>query len=321
MRAVHESAYKPKLTGETKFVVNIRPINHNGAALSSTIAAANNNNNNIGASEVNRRVSSQESRVKSSSSGVNHMLLSKTQAKCGPICTVISLIAAVLLISGSIYLHLRQKPHLGRLHHNSPEKVVASTPEAIKVPTSATAPLMASASLPGATRESEIFTASAATAKASATTARDSTETSRVWQIMNGGGGARHITEACMQCICRTATECRPAVCGNNMDCGVFRISRPYWLDAGMPALEGDEGSTDNTNTTYGRCVNNMYCATRVVAAYINKYARDCNRNGVIDCRDHIALHLLGPTGCLQSEGVLPQVFARRMEDCFAEYD
>lgn len=141
MRTVHESAYKPQLTGETKFIVNIRPISHNGAALSSTYAAVANNNKNAthGTMAANRtnadlydiRLEAGAGAVaeagisiatdvgaatRSNSKGLNQHYCFE-EMKWRRICTVSSLIVAFLLISGSIYLHLRQEPHLGRLHH------------------------------------------------------------------------------------------------------------------------------------------------------------------------------------------------------------
>ncbi|XP_053955328.1 uncharacterized protein LOC128861310 [Anastrepha ludens] len=325
MRTVHESAFKPKLSAETKFIVDIRPANHNAAALNSVNAVANNNMNS-NPLEVNAtNGGGHNGLVVDAAVGAHRRLSgnggvsgssrnSKAEVNWHRVFTVSSLFVSLLLISGSIYLHLRQKHHLGRLHHDQHSPAagsVATTPTTIDAHSSASVPASSGAPSAAAATSGNSFTTSSVTA-AKASQPR--------WNALpDMDSRSRHITEACMQCICETTTECRPATCGNNVDCGVFRISRPYWLDAGKPALEGDEHNNSNTTKTYYHCVNNIYCATRAVAAYISKYARDCNGDGIIECRDHIALHLLGPRGCAQSEWNLSPVFVRRMEDCLAE--
>ncbi|XP_036337765.1 uncharacterized protein LOC118747747 [Rhagoletis pomonella] len=462
MRTVHESVFKPKLMAETKFIVDIRPVNRNAAALSSAnatataaAAAANNNNTlpsplavnttNLGHVGVGVDVGTGAHRGLNGNGvggggggggGAGNSRNSRAEVNWRRVFTVSSLIVSLLLISGSIYLHLRRKPHLGRLRHEQqqqqhisvaggvaaalvapledkhlpptsaftinnkltslklpyspalqtqlsatplspqsstirtlirsdftqpiPEEsvdfaqtlvvvhannynnndaatitadnnnghavlatlTVASTPDAI---TSATisAPL-ASARPPSVAATTSGNSFATHNSGAMATTSMVSIDSAPRWNAPSvvTDTRSRHITEACMQCICATATQCRPVTCGNNIeDCGVFRISQPYWLDAGKPALEGDESYASNTTTTYAHCVNNIYCATRTVAAYISRYARDCNGDGVIECRDHIALHLLGPSGCAQSEGELSPIYVRRMADCLAEYE
>ncbi|XP_017468798.1 PREDICTED: uncharacterized protein LOC108360845 isoform X3 [Rhagoletis zephyria] len=362
MRTVHESVFKPKLMAETKFIVDIRPVNRNAAALSSAnataaaaaAATANNNNTlpsplavnttNLGHVGVGVDVGTGAHRGLNGNGigggggggggagGAGNSRNSRAEVNWRRVFTVSSLIVSLLLISGSIYLHLRRKPHLGRLRHEQQQQQqqqhvsvaggVASTPDAI---TSATisAPL-ASARPPSVAATTSGNSFATHNSGAMATTSMVSIDSAPRWNAPSvvTDSRSRHITEACMQCICATATQCRPVTCGNNIeDCGVFRISQPYWLDAGKPALEGDESYASNTTTTYAHCVNNIYCATRTVAAYISRYARDCNGDGVIECRDHIALHLLGPSGCAQSEGELSPIYVRRMADCLAEYE
>nr|XP_036220825.1 uncharacterized protein LOC106626589 [Bactrocera oleae] len=328
MRTVHESVYKPKLTADTKFVVNIRPINHIGAALSSTNAAAANNNNNAirGSLAMNTKnadlngvrleaganagaaiptTGGDGAATRNYSKGDNqHNRIS--EMKWPRICTVSSLIVAFLLISGSIYLHLRQKSHLGRLHHETKSRIlpgVASAPIENNTPFSSRPP-------PTAAR---LFVHEPRAVISTKTTSATSTTS---W---TQEAGTRKITEACIQCLCETVNLCRPTKCRDDVDCGVFRISHLYWLDAGKPTIDDDESSKSNVNTMYTDCVNNMDCATRAVTAYTSKYARDCDGNGAINCRDHIALHLLGPTGCTKSKGMLAFSFEQRIEACLAE--
>lgn len=47
-----------------------------------------------------------------------------------------------------------------------------------------------------------------------------------------------YISEACFQCLCETVSECKPAIC-IDVPCGLYKISKRYWLDAGAPTLEG----------------------------------------------------------------------------------
>ncbi|XP_039965305.1 uncharacterized protein LOC120777834 [Bactrocera tryoni] len=328
MPTVNESAFKPKLTGETKFVVNIRPIYHNGAALSSTNAAAANKNNNASHDSLSVNTRNADVNDIRHEAGANAGAAIPTAAGDGAatqskskdvnqykrisqmnwprICTVSSLIVAFLLISGSIYLHLRQKPHLGRLHHET--KTQDGSPGVASAGVEDNTPIAQHP--PVADR---LFVHEP-TAVISTETSSATSTTSRT-QAAN----TRHITDACVQCICETVNLCRPAKCRDDVDCGVFRISHLYWLDAGKPTLDADKSSNSNINTVYTDCVNNIDCATRAVTAYINQYARDCDGNGEIDCRDYIALHLLGPTGCVQSKGELANTFEQRMEDCLAE--
>lgn len=55
-----------------------------------------------------------------------------------------------------------------------------------------------------------------------------------------------HISEACFQCLCETVTECKPAIC-SDVPCGLYKISKGYWMDAGAPTLEGVLVKTENS--------------------------------------------------------------------------
>ncbi|XP_055845516.1 uncharacterized protein LOC129911679 [Episyrphus balteatus] len=129
-------------------------------------------------------------------------------------------------------------------------------------------------------------------------------------------GGAFDVSEACLQCICETSSGCVTAKCSSGLECGIFRISQPYWIDAGSPTLKGgiyenddDEESTDSKKA-YLQCVNNPFCAARAVKGYIGRYIRDCDSDGIIDCYDYAAIHVQGPTGC-KLEELSPTSFGR----------
>jgi len=49
------------------------------------------------------------------------------------------------------------------------------------------------------------------------------------------------ISQECMGCICEAASKCDVnAGCTNGM-CGLFKITFPYWVDAGKPIILGDD--------------------------------------------------------------------------------
>ncbi|XP_073838566.1 invertebrate-type lysozyme-like [Musca autumnalis] len=107
--------------------------------------------------------------------------------------------------------------------------------------------------------------------------------------------------EKCFRCLCTTINDCKPVKCLRNHTCGIYEISRSYWIDSGKNVLD------DNTNyylgeedefSAYLKCVNNIKCSRKTVTKYMQRYQDDCNNDGIIDCRDFIALHLLGPHGC-----------------------
>ena len=64
--------------------------------------------------------------------------------------------------------------------------------------------------------------------------------------------------------------------------CGPYLLSWAYWSDGGQPG--GD----------YATCANNKGCAQQAVQGYMNKWERDCNGDGLIDCTDFAAIHKLG---------------------------
>lgn len=59
------------------------------------------------------------------------------------------------------------------------------------------------------------------------------------------------MTEVCLACICQASTNCNLATrcVSRGQYCGPFLISRPYWIDAGMPTL-----LDDNPNRPGGNC-------------------------------------------------------------------
>jgi len=49
------------------------------------------------------------------------------------------------------------------------------------------------------------------------------------------------VSDKCLACLCEMTSGCNASarVCEGD-ECGVFHITRPYWIDAGKPVLPGD---------------------------------------------------------------------------------
>ena len=52
------------------------------------------------------------------------------------------------------------------------------------------------------------------------------------------------VTELCMGCLCEASTDCNRNFQCDGRYCGMFRISVPYWRDAGSPVKKGDNATT-----------------------------------------------------------------------------
>lgn len=93
----------------------------------------------------------------------------------------------------------------------------------------------------------------------------------------------RGVDVNCLQCLCQASTGCDiDKQCVGNF-CGPYLISWPYWADAGR------------LGSDYATCALNPQCAEATVKAYMDKFARDCNNDGVIDCEDYAVIHKHGP--------------------------
>ncbi|KAL5291593.1 hypothetical protein ACFFRR_010794 [Megaselia abdita] len=126
-----------------------------------------------------------------------------------------------------------------------------------------------------------------------------------------------HISEVCLQCLCETVSECKPAIC-RDVPCGLYKISKGYWFDAGEPTLEGTEKQMQDDNG-YQQCINNPYCSARTISAYVSRFGQDCNKDGVINCDDIMQLHVQGPTGCRMNKEIDMQ-FKTRYDSCIQRF-
>ncbi|XP_029663395.1 invertebrate-type lysozyme 3-like [Formica exsecta] len=108
------------------------------------------------------------------------------------------------------------------------------------------------------------------------------------------------VSQVCLDCICETTTGCNMTIGCSNLarPCGPFFIQWSYWVDAGKPTVNNEPS---NTNGAFIRCVNDLYCASRAVEAYMVKFNQDCTGDGVIDCDDYLRIHRLGGNGCTGS--------------------
>ncbi|KAG8319378.1 invertebrate-type lysozyme 3-like [Homalodisca vitripennis] len=104
------------------------------------------------------------------------------------------------------------------------------------------------------------------------------------------------VTEICLGCICEAISNCNRTLQCTGDVCGIFRITWAYWADAGKPTLTPQDDV--NAPDAYARCVNDPVCAGKAVTGYMNKFAQDCNGDGVVNCYDYAAIHRLGGYGC-----------------------
>lgn len=120
------------------------------------------------------------------------------------------------------------------------------------------------------------------------------------------------VTEVCLGCICQAASGCTQSLGCEDGACGLFRITQPYWTDAGKPTVDG--APVDSPNA-FNNCAFDPYCAARTVQGYMRKFAQDCNGDGQVNCYDYMAIHKRGGYGCV---GDLPFQYVSVFNHCVA---
>ncbi|XP_055642625.1 lysozyme 2-like [Toxorhynchites rutilus septentrionalis] len=119
-----------------------------------------------------------------------------------------------------------------------------------------------------------------------------------------------NLNSTCFRCICEASTGCSNRLQCEHGYCGPFSISRAYWIDAGKVVKEQDDS---NRWGAYEDCANEYDCATNIITQYMEKYGKDCNNDGRVDCVDYAMLHINGGPTCHMS---LHLEFSRKFDKC-----
>lgn len=62
----------------------------------------------------------------------------------------------------------------------------------------------------------------------------------------------------------------RQQSCDGNV-CGLFKITHPYWVDAGKPVQAGD---SPEATGAFANCVTEPFCAGRTVQNYMSRFGQ-----------------------------------------------
>ncbi|KAM8712274.1 hypothetical protein ACLKA7_012746 [Drosophila subpalustris] len=118
------------------------------------------------------------------------------------------------------------------------------------------------------------------------------------------------VTEDCLECLCETSSGCNATKICVNGACGIFRITRGFWVEGGQLTLPNDTTLSENAFTN---CVNDPFCAADTIQNYMFKHGQDCNGDELVNCEDYGAMHKLGNLNC---RGELPYSFAKIFNRC-----
>lgn len=72
------------------------------------------------------------------------------------------------------------------------------------------------------------------------------------------------VSEICLGCICEAVSNCNQSLGCQGDVCGVFRITWPYWADAGKPVLaqdrleDGEDAGEYIAVSAFGKCMNKL---------------------------------------------------------------
>lgn len=47
--------------------------------------------------------------------------------------------------------------------------------------------------------------------------------------------------EHCQRCLCEAATGCNATIGCDNNQCGMYKLTRTFWEEAGSPTIVGDD--------------------------------------------------------------------------------
>ncbi|KAF5306612.1 hypothetical protein FQA39_LY08801 [Lamprigera yunnana] len=138
-------------------------------------------------------------------------------------------------------------------------------------------------------------------------------------------------TEICLRCIGIASSGDNLTKACKNDACGVFRIKKQYWMESGnwtfndyMPdehdsctekhcgpvGIQNEQWVEANRptlnrlkssdSTAFLTCAGSAHCSYFVVQRYMEKYQKDCNGDGQIDCYDFASILRFGPDNCDQ---------------------
>ncbi|CAG9564883.1 unnamed protein product [Danaus chrysippus] len=124
-----------------------------------------------------------------------------------------------------------------------------------------------------------------------------------------------NLSESCYRCLCHVSTLCQLSNECKGGYCGPFNISRVYWVDSGKVTLPDDD---PDRNNAWRDCARDYYCAKKIIEGYLQRFAKDCNDDGVTDCYDYMMINGNGGYGCTlplnRSEN--GRRWLRRYEEC-----
>lgn len=155
-----------------------------------------------------------------------------------------------------------------------------------------------------------------------------------------GLNDSSRIASECLDCICDASSNCDATVqCISKQReknrCGLYMISWNQYKEsdislttlfvsppspvssasASSPSASSSQ-SDDADEKLYYECATDKNCAEKLIHLYIEKYQKDCNMDGKIDCYDIAAIHRVGPDQC-NSGKFLSSQYWRDFNHCY----
>jgi hypothetical protein len=78
------------------------------------------------------------------------------------------------------------------------------------------------------------------------------------------------LDDKCLGCLCHTLTGCNSTLKCQKGQCGVFKISWPYWADGEKPLVNEDDDP--DSAEAFENCGIDRKCSERAVQGYMTKY-------------------------------------------------
>ncbi|XP_043193083.1 uncharacterized protein LOC122365709 [Amphibalanus amphitrite] len=126
-------------------------------------------------------------------------------------------------------------------------------------------------------------------------------------------------------CLCHAATGCDlastctgPGSQGSADLCGPFHMSRPFWQDSNVTAIERFR------QFDFQHCAADIECAAAAVTSYMTQLSRDCDGDGRVTCRDYGLMHFLGYAACLspaERQRAASSTFHGAFVQCLSDMD